>query len=402
MNSTLCTILMFIVVTFLPLNKVITEEAKSPNIDQLIIQLDNDNAQSREDAASSLAKILNPKQISPAVKKRLAKEDNFHVKLALHYALASQGEKESLSFLIDSLKQTGHMGANYLRFTIGEDFGWDIKAYQKWYEKTSEKEFHDFINERWRRKPMMEEYAEFTSLFSKQYFGHIKFKDEEQLPPERQFTVKDKEKLASLPTAQAWTQFQAGLTALQGRGDRKEAAQHFRKVATDFSNTFYADQSRDLADQLDKMLIEDQNYKKPENIDAFDLQQQIAYHIYHLRDVVAYQMMQPGYCHVLHSFLQPEDKSYNAAKALRAIGEPALPSLINLLTDRRPIRGIGYWRDFHPTRTVLRYQDAAIQIIDEILPKGAYVRRTTSSYFSIERPEKQQEIIEALKEATKK
>jgi hypothetical protein len=88
---------------------------------------------------------------------------------------------------------------------------------------------------------------------------------------------------------------------------------------------------------------------------------------------------------------------YNAAIALWEIGEPAIPYLIDILGDRRPIRGVGYWRDFRPNRTVLRYQDAAIQIIDAIRSGNAYDRRTTSSYFSTERPEIRLEIIEALK-----
>ena len=80
--------------------------------------------------------------------------------------------------------------------------------------------------------------------------------------------------------------------------------------------------------------------------------------------------------------------SYNAADALREIGEPAVPFLIELLEDRRPIRGVGYWRNFRPDRTVLRYQDAAIQIIDAIRAEHAYDRRTTSSYFSTETQER--------------
>ena len=94
---------------------------------------------------------------------------------------------------------------------------------------------------------------------------------------------------------------------------------------------------------------------------------------------------------------KPDKRPYDAAIALREIGEPAIPYLIEILEDRRPIRGVGYWRNFRPSRTVLRYQDAAIQIIDAIRSENAYDRRTTSSYFSTEQPEKRQEIIEALR-----
>lgn len=367
------------------------------DVDTLIMQLDHENARQREDAAESLSQTVDADKISPAIRKRLKTETNFHVKLALHYALASQGEKESLLFLIDSLSQSGHMGANYLRFTVGEDFGWNADKYRDWYERTSAEEFLKFINDRWRRKPMMDEYAEFSSLYSKQFFGSMKSDDEDSIIPDVRLTDADKKKLESLPTAKAWSIFQTGLTELQKNGDRKEAARQFRIVATEYANTYYADESRELADLLDKMIAEDSDFKKPLKVDDLELKSKIKFHIHNLRDVVAYQFSQPGYCHVLNGFSISGDETYNAAVALRDIGEPAIPYLIEILEDRRPIRGVGYWRNFRPNRTVLRYQDAAIQIIDAIRSENAYDRRTTSSYFSTERPEKRTEIIEALK-----
>ena len=153
------------------------------------------------------------------------------------------------------------------------------------------------------------------------------------------------------------------------------------------------------------MVAEEKEFNKPENANDLDLESKIKFHIHNLRDVVAYQFSQPGYCHVFGGFTFPTEgglgdsdkRPYDAAVALREIGEPAIPYLIEILEDRRPIRGVGYWRNFRPSRTVLRYQDAAIQIIDAIRSKNAYDRRTTSSYFSTERPDKRKEIIEALK-----
>ena len=163
---------------------VMAVQFEAGDVDTLIVQLDDENARKRENAAESLSQTVNVDRISPAVKRRLKIEKNFHVKLALHYALASQGEKESLSFLIDSLGQTGHMGANYLRYTIDRDFGWNADEYRKWYKKTSAEEFSKFINERWERKPMMEEFAEFSSLYSKQFFGSMKSDDEDLVFPD--------------------------------------------------------------------------------------------------------------------------------------------------------------------------------------------------------------------------
>lgn len=380
---------------------ICTIAQESQDIDARVARLDDDDNRTREDAAEALAKIVDSK-IPPAVRKRIAVETDFHVKLALHYALASQGDKQALRFLIDSLENTGHLGYVYLRRVTGEDLGWNIEAYRAWYAKTSDVEFQSFIDNRWKRKPMMDEWSEFASLYGKRFFSSLT--DAETGEPAGlgdRMTDEEIRRLSELPTAKAWNLFESALDQLQATGNRKESARLFRKVATDFSNTYYADQSKELADLLDKMVAEDAKYTPPKDIASLELDQRIDFHIYNLRDVVAYQFSQPGYCHVLNQLRLPDDERYNSAEALRDIGEPAIPRLISLLDDRRPIRAVGYWRNFHPNRTVLRYQDAAIQIIDAIRSGNPYDRRTTSSYFSTERPETQKAVIESLKSSMK-
>lgn len=373
----------------------------SPDIASLIVNLDDNQARKREDAAEALAEIVDPR-IEDPLRKRIAVEKDFHVKLALHYALASQGNRAPLQVLIESLRSTGHMGANYLRNATGEDFGWDIGRWQKWLDSTNDAEFRAFVLSRWKRKPLMDEWADFASLFTRHYFNSLTDAETgESLDLGDRMTAEEIQRLSQLPTAKAWNLFESALNELQDKGNRKESARLFRKVATEFSNTYYADQSKELADLLDTMVAEDAAYKPPRDITSLERDQQIELHIHNLRDVVAYQFSQPGYCHVLFQFQLPGDKSYNAALALRDIGEPAVPRLIELLTDRRPIRAVGYWRDFHPNRTVLRYQDAAIQILSAIRSDCPYDRRTTSSYFSTERPEVQRAVIESLKSSTK-
>ncbi len=282
------------------------------DVDTSIAQLNDPISRKREYAARSLSQTVSPKKISPAIMERLTKELDFHVKLALHYALASQGEKESLLFLIDSLQQSGHMGYNYLRYTIDQDFGWNAGEYREWYNKTSAEKFSEFINERWHRKPMMDEYAEFSSFYSKQFFGSIKSENNHLAFPDMRFTDADKQKLDSLPTAKAWAIFQTAINELQKKGNRQEAARQFRIVATDFSETHYADQSRELADILEKMVLEDRKFNQPNDVGSLDITDQIKSHIHNLRNVVAYQVSQPGYCYVLSQFSIPGKMSYNA------------------------------------------------------------------------------------------
>jgi hypothetical protein len=368
----------------------------SVDIESLIAGLSYEDQQTREDAAEALADIVDPR-IPDAIRKCIAVEEDFHVQLALHYALASQGDKPAVLFLIESLREKGHLGYLYLRGVSERDYGWKIDEYRAWYAKTSDEQFRSFIMERWKRKPMMEAWSEFASLHATRIFNTF-----ENLKPFGGITTDEVERrLEALPTAAAWTLFESALNQLQEKGDRRGAARLFREVATKFADTYYAEQSQELADLLDKMVREDARYTPPVDVGSRELKDQIAFHIHNLRDVVGYQSEQPGYCSIVHQMPWSDDQTYDAAIALRDIGEPAVPQLIELLGDRRPIRAVGYWRDFHPTRTVLRYQDAAIQIISAIRSEEVYDRRTTDSYFSTEPSEVQQAVIDSLKESIK-
>ena len=176
----------------------------------------------------------------------------------------------------------------------------------------------------------------------------------------------------------AWEAFLLAVTTLQDTGNRKLAAQQFADVERLFPNSEYKAESLELAALLKKMIAEDRVWREPNNPEHLSLQERIKYHVHHLRDVNVYQTVQPGDCYLLSGF----PSEYNAAIELRSIGEPAIPHLIGLLNDCRPIRSVGFWRIFHPSRIVLRYQDAAIQILDKLLPQEAFDRAIINAYFS--------------------
>lgn len=356
-------------------------------ISRLAAPVDRD----REDAAEDLAEIDDPR-IVPALRERLQAESDFHVRLALHFALATQGEQSSIPELIASLRQSGHLGSVYLRRVSGKDYGWDIGQWESWNQKTSAKVFQERARESIRQLPARKEWEKFTALYSAQAF--------EQFDPNdtaSRLSVEDRRQLTEMRTAKAWGIFESAIQSLQDDGNRPLAAERFRKVATRYSGTYYAEESQELADLLDKMVKEDRVWSEPKDLSALSQSELITYHIYHLRDVVAHQWSQPGYCDVLSSFSL--EKEYNAAKELRSLGQAAIPALLDLLEDRRPIRGVGYWRDFHPTRTILRYQDAAIQILNEVLPDASYTRRTTSSYFSSEDADDRAKLIDRIRKS---
>jgi hypothetical protein len=273
-----------------------------------------------------------------------------------------------------------------------KEFGWDIEQWEAWDRQISAETFRKRAKEWIQRRRAREEWAKFSALYKAKAFEAFDGDDAQDRRNADQL-----KQLAEMPTAKAWAGFESAIHALQDEGDRKTAAKLFREVATKYADTYYAKDSRELADQLDKMIEEDRIWKEPKDVQSLSKPELIAYHIYHLRDVVAHQWSQPGYCHVLSGFL--DDKKSNSAKGLRGLGEAAIPALLDLLDDRRPIRAVGYWRDFHPTRTVLRYQDAAIQILNEILPGAPYEARTTSSYFSSDDADDRAKLIDHVRKS---
>jgi hypothetical protein len=195
---------------------------------------------------------------------------------------------------------------------------------------------------------------------------------------------------------EAWTLFSAGVETLQGIGDRNRAAESFGQVVAKFPKSHYAADSKELAASLREMVEEDKHWTEPKDPKTLPVEDKIAYFTYHLRDLNCYQISQPGMCYVLQE-IRPEREKTNAAIKLKEIGEPAIPALIQLLKDRRPTRSVGYWRNFSPSRTVLRFQDAAVQILGELLPAAFYGPNSTSAYFSTEPPEVQERVIQSIK-----
>jgi len=192
-----------------------------------------------------------------------------------------------------------------------------------------------------------------------------------------------------------WNEFWAAVDCLHAQGDRAKAAQLFRVVVEKFPASEYAADSKELADQLERMVAEDKKWTEPPDVRKMTVEEKISYNVYHLRNVNCSQWSDPGECQSLHEpFVQ---RTTNAAIALRDLGKPAIPSLIKLLDDRRPTRSIGWHRSFLPQRTVLRYQDAAIQILNDHLPVQFYRSTGTGKYLSNEDPELRAHVVLSIK-----
>jgi hypothetical protein len=73
--------------------------------------------------------------------------------------------------------------------------------------------------------------------------------------------------------------------------------------------------------------------------------------------------------------------------------------LLRLLEDRRPIRASGWGmrkvsdRHWSSVPVVLRYQDAALEMLNALLPTPTYERKRTADYLSAADPEDRAELI---------
>ena len=103
-------------------------------------------------------------------------------------------------------------------------------------------------------------------------------------------------------------------------------------------------------------------------------EERIADLIFQLCDQNGYQWSQPGACDIFND--SRGEKS--PAHQLLAMGEAAIPQLIEVIDDQRFTRSIGYHRDFYFSHHVLRVGDCAAKIISRISGKNFYHRKSTN------------------------
>jgi hypothetical protein len=268
----------------------------------------------------------------------------------------------------------------------GRDFGMRPELWKQWLDKTSDKQLTQITERNRRAKELDTEWHQFALAIAGLYFGSLW---DDAAAKQKAKDAWDKIRKES-KEPEAWSGFSTGIGILTGSGDRTKAAKSFREVFERTPLSHYANEADELATLLNKMAEEDKAWTEPKAVDKLDLQERIKYYVYHLRNVQAEQWSQPGTCRVLYpGFELGEDskRKPNAAIELKKIGKDVIPALIEVLDDRRPIRSVGYWRNFWPERTILRYQDAAIQILDELLPAPFYRESSSAAYLSNESPE---------------
>jgi len=188
---------------------------------------------------------------------------------------------------------------------------------------------------------------------------------------------------------------------LHYQGDRAKAADMFAEIARKYPELKYGQESQELSDFLRKMVEEDKVWREPEDISKLTVDERISYWVYKLRDVNLVTPAKPSSTHFLDWASDPrlrKDGFKHAGWQLLEIGKPTVPVLIRLLNDRKPTRTVGYTRFTYLSRTIQRYQDAALEILEKILNKKFYGEEGyRSNYFSELSAEHRQKIIAEIK-----
>ena len=192
----------------------------------------------------------------------------------------------------------------------------------------------------------------------------------------------------------AWQLFLRGLNVLEEMRPRDEVLALWEQALKTYPTSRYEEQLQEYVALLRKQIVQDKELARwATDPNKLPLPRRVEYYVARWPDVHGVQFTQPGHC-----LCVGWGQGTKLSNAVVAIGRPAIPVLIEHLTDRRLTRSIGFYRNFVPSRTVLRVQDVAVQCIDKILDIQFYRESSTSSYFSTEKPEVREAVIAAIKE----
>lgn len=324
--------------------------AGDPLIARLLRDLEAADPATREAAARDLS-TAEADDIAPALRRHVGNEEHAQTRLPLAMALACQGGKDGLQILVDALP-TDARAQYWLCHVTDIDFGRTQEGLARWRSWAAEWPEAEFRREMAHRRR---------------------------------------------PPKSGWEgagEFVEAAEILQQSGDRGKAAALFLGLAARHPRSDFAEDALELGHLLGAMAAEPPRTAAPPAQEA-PLDVRIDAIVARLRDVNCTQTDWPGFCSVLEPGEETDDNK--AALELRALGTAAFPRLLQLLDDRRPTRTVAGWQLDVPFRTVLRYQDVAVEILNALLPVALYRPSSTSSYLSSERADVRRRVIFELR-----
>jgi hypothetical protein len=327
-------------------------DAASPSAEELLARMKGADFHAADEAADALVRWKDDDFV-PRALEQLKEETEFHARLSLGYVLAVHGEKAGLEVLVDSLEQTGHLGYVYLTRVADVDLGWDqdgsaLIAWRKWLAGFTDDEYRERVRRR-------------------------------RLSPEVRRGGKE--------------EFEAAVQALCEGADRTAVAGRLREFAKRFPMADTVPDALEAARELDREATEDAAWKEPVDSASLAGDARTTWLVHHLRDAKGAHLRFDGYTSVLPSRRKGDPPATGPVAELVAGGTRSVPVLLGLLEDRRPIRAAGWTmkrtsaREWESVRVVLRYQDAALEMLNVLLPTPTYDRKYTADYLSTEDPE---------------
>jgi hypothetical protein len=167
---------------------------------------------------------------------------------------------------------------------------------------------------------------------------------------------------------------------------RAELVKRFERLTKNFPKSSHHARAVETVALLKKMIKEDEdheaNRKKGKPFDQLSTTEQVAELIFQLRDQNGHQFMQPGHCDIFDRFGGKDD---TAAHKLVKMSYDAVPQLIEHLDDERFTRSVGYHRNFYFSHYVLRVNDCALAILEEIAGVSFWRSTSTFSYMSMDK-----------------
>lgn len=331
---------------------------KAPTAQELLERLKGGGALRADDAVEALVCWRDDDFVRAALV-QLKEETDFHARIALGYVLAAHGEKAGLEVLVASLEQTGHLGYVYLTRVAPEDFGWDrdgssLPTWKKWLDGFTEEEYRERVR---------------------------------------------RERMSPAARNAGREEYEAAIEELISGAARPAVAERLRAYAKAYPQADLVPDALELADRLEEEAKEDAAWKEPATPASLSAEERAAWLVYHLRDATGIRLPFDGYTSVLPPRGTATAPPKGPVADLLAGGSSSIPVLLAMLEDRRPIRAAGWGsrrvsdRRWHSVLVVLRYQDAALEMLNAMLPTPTYERKRTADYLSSEGPEDRTELI---------
>jgi hypothetical protein len=164
---------------------------------------------------------------------------------------------------------------------------------------------------------------------------------------------------------------------------RKQLLERIRRFVRNYPMSKHQKSAKETVALLERMVKEDAEHARRRRVGKpfkqLGKEEQIAELIFQLRDQNGQQRMQPGACDIFDCIGGKDD---TAAHKLVKIGYAAVPSLIEHLDDERFTRSIGFHKVFYFSHHVLRVNDCALAILEEIAGQHFWTASSTFSYMS--------------------